>query len=73
MATADESLLVWGDTPVATTVQATGTAEAAAGTEVGAATVTAGQHAVRIPLALDRALPGPDGWWRLGNPGELLG
>jgi D-alanyl-D-alanine carboxypeptidase (penicillin-binding protein 5/6) len=73
VATADESLLVWGDTPVATTVEASGTAEAAAGTEVGAATVTAGQQAVRIPLALDRALPGPDGWWRLGNPGELLG
>jgi D-alanyl-D-alanine carboxypeptidase (penicillin-binding protein 5/6) len=73
VATSDESLLVWGDTPVATTVEAGGTGEAAAGTEVGAATVTAGQQSVRVPLALDRALPGPDGWWRLGNPGELLG
>ena len=73
VATEDESLVVWGDTPVTTTVEASGSGEAAAGTQVGAATVTAGQQAVRVPLALDRAIPGPDGWWRLGNPGELLG
>jgi D-alanyl-D-alanine carboxypeptidase (penicillin-binding protein 5/6) len=73
VATTDESLLVWGDTPVTTTVEATTAGEADAGAEVGAATVTAGQQTVRIPLALDRAIPGPDGWWRLGNPGELLG
>ncbi|AJW79039.1 D-alanyl-D-alanine carboxypeptidase family protein [Clavibacter michiganensis] len=73
VAAADESLLVWGDTPVTTTVEASGSGEAAAGTEVGAATVTAGQQTVRVPLALDRDIPGPDGWWRLGNPGELLG
>ncbi|WP_043669492.1 D-alanyl-D-alanine carboxypeptidase family protein [Clavibacter michiganensis] len=73
VSTADESLLVWGDTPVTTTVEATTVGEADAGAEVGAATVTAGQQSVRIPLALDRAIPGPDGWWRLGNPGELLG
>jgi D-alanyl-D-alanine carboxypeptidase (penicillin-binding protein 5/6) len=73
VSTADESLLVWGDTPVTTTVDAPTVGEADAGTEVGAATVTAGQQSVRIPLALDRAIPGPDGWWRLGNPGELLG
>jgi D-alanyl-D-alanine carboxypeptidase (penicillin-binding protein 5/6) len=73
VSTADESLLVWGDTPVTTTVEAMSAGEADAGAEVGAATVTAGQQSVRIPLALDRAIPGPDGWWRLGNPGELLG
>jgi D-alanyl-D-alanine carboxypeptidase (penicillin-binding protein 5/6) len=73
VAAADESLLVWGDTPVTTTVEASASGEAAAGTEVGAATVTAGQQTVRVPLALDRDIPGPDGWWRLGNPGELLG
>ncbi|OUE30304.1 D-alanyl-D-alanine endopeptidase precursor [Clavibacter michiganensis] len=73
VSTADESLLVWGDTPVTTTVEATAVGEADAGAEVGAATVTAGPQSVRIPLALDRAIPGPDGWWRLGNPGELLG
>lgn len=73
VSTSDESLLVWGDTPVTTTVEATAVGEADAGAEVGAATVTAGPQSVRIPLALDRAIPGPDGWWRLGNPGELLG
>ncbi len=73
VATEDQSLLVWGDTPVTTTVEASGSGEAAAGTQVGTATVTAGQETVRVPLALDRAIPGPDGWWRLGNPGELLG
>ncbi|WP_445441962.1 D-alanyl-D-alanine carboxypeptidase family protein [Clavibacter sp. km1a] len=73
VSTADESLLVWGDTPVTTTVEASGTAEAEAGAPVGTATVTAGEETVQVPLALDRAIPGPDGWWRLANPGELLG
>jgi len=73
VATEDESILVWGDTPVTTTVAASGTGEAAAGAPVGTATVTAGAQSVQVPLALDRAVPGPDGWWRLGNPGELLG
>lgn len=73
VATEDESILVWGDTPVTTTVAAGGTGEADAGAPVGTATVTAGAHRVEVPLALDRAVPGPDGWWRLGHPGELLG
>jgi len=73
VSTSDESLLVWGDTPVTTTVEAGASGEADAGTEVGTATVTAGRETVRVPLALDRDLPGPDGWWRLGNPAELLG
>jgi D-alanyl-D-alanine carboxypeptidase (penicillin-binding protein 5/6) len=73
VATEDESILVWGDTPVTTTVAADGTGEADAGAAVGTATVTAGAQSVQVPLALDRAVPGPDGWWRLGNPAELLG
>ncbi|KZC94767.1 MULTISPECIES: D-alanyl-D-alanine carboxypeptidase family protein [Clavibacter] len=73
VATEDETLLVWGDTPVTTTVAARGASEGDAGDPVGTATVTAGAQSVQVPLALDRAIAGPDGWWRLGNPGEMLG
>jgi D-alanyl-D-alanine carboxypeptidase (penicillin-binding protein 5/6) len=73
VSTEDASVLVWGDTAVVTAVAVEPVGVAAAGARDGTVTVTAGEQTIQVPLALDRAIPGPDGWWRLGNPGELLG
>lgn len=64
-------LVVWSDTPVVVAVDARPVTTAAAGAEVGTATVTAGTRTVTVPLVLDAAIDDPGAWWRLSNPGAL--
>jgi D-alanyl-D-alanine carboxypeptidase (penicillin-binding protein 5/6) len=66
------SLLTWSDTPVTVTMTVDPVATAADGAAVGSITYTAGVRTVTVPLALDDAIDGPGGWWRLGHPRELL-
>jgi serine-type D-Ala-D-Ala carboxypeptidase (penicillin-binding protein 5/6) len=36
-------------------------------------TFVGGKDTITVPLALDGAIKGPDAWWRLTHPAELLG
>jgi len=66
------SLFTWSDTPVTSAVTVDPVTTAKSGAVVGSATYTAGARTVTVPLALDDAIAGPGGWWRLGHPRELL-
>lgn len=68
VATATETALVWSDTPVTSTVQLAPIEDAAAGTDVGTVTATAGATTVTVPLELDADVGAPDFWWRMSNP-----
>jgi D-alanyl-D-alanine carboxypeptidase (penicillin-binding protein 5/6) len=66
------SIVVWGGTLVKATVSASKIGTSKSGTAVGEASFIAGTQRVSVPLALSEKLEGPDGFWRLGNPGALL-
>jgi D-alanyl-D-alanine carboxypeptidase (penicillin-binding protein 5/6) len=61
VSTEDASVLVWGDTQVVSAVAVEPVGVAEEGTPVGTVTVTAGEQTVRVPLALDRAIPTDSG------------
>ena len=67
------SALAWSDLPITDTVATRPVTTARSGSEVGTATFVAGKSTITVPLALDGAIKGPDAWWRLTHPVELLG
>jgi D-alanyl-D-alanine carboxypeptidase (penicillin-binding protein 5/6) len=67
------SVLTWSDTPITSTVKVDKIATGASGTKVGAVTFVGGKSTVVVPLVLRGSIAGPDGWWRIGHPGQLLG
>ncbi|WP_346231715.1 D-alanyl-D-alanine carboxypeptidase [Parafrigoribacterium mesophilum] len=66
------SVLTWSDLPITDTLTTKRVTTARRGSGVGTATFVAGRRTVTVPLVLDGALNGPDAWWRLTHPAELL-
>ena len=72
VATADSSVVVWSDTPIARFVDVQPVTLAAAGTEVGKLTFTVGTRTIEVPIALTKPIDDPGVWWRLTHPDELF-
>jgi len=73
VATESASVFTWSDAPITSDVETTPITEGASGTQVGSITFTAGTSELSVPLALQGSITGPDPWWRLTHPLELLG
>ncbi len=71
-AMSDISVLVWSDTQVAADIRPAGITTGARGDAAGQVDFTVGDELVSVDLELSRDLPGPDAWWRLTHPLELL-
>jgi serine-type D-Ala-D-Ala carboxypeptidase (penicillin-binding protein 5/6) len=72
VAVADESALVWSDTPVAAFPQIDDVNVGDAGTDVGEVRFTVGERTVVVQLELDAPITDPGSWWRVTNPTEVL-
>jgi D-alanyl-D-alanine carboxypeptidase (penicillin-binding protein 5/6) len=73
VASTGESVLVWGDTPIATTVTTKSMSLAKAGAAAGSVTFTVGKSTIVVPLTLKQPLSDPGALWRLSNPLKLAG
>ncbi len=69
----DASLLLWN----AATAESAASFDLGdtlpAGADAGVLTLTGPADTVEVGVSLERAVPGPDMWWRLTHPLELLG
>lgn len=72
VATKSASVLVWSNPTVTVTTKAKAVTFAPSGTRVGAVTFVVGSAVIVVPLALDRALADPGGWWKILNPSIVL-
>jgi D-alanyl-D-alanine carboxypeptidase (penicillin-binding protein 5/6) len=72
VAAQDASVVVWSDTPVATSVTADDVGVAKRGTDVGEAVFTVRDEVLTVPLELDATIDDPGGWWRVTNPAALF-
>ncbi|MDJ1114329.1 D-alanyl-D-alanine carboxypeptidase family protein [Microbacterium dauci] len=70
---ADASLLLWNAASAETDATIDLGDERAAGDDAGTLALTGPAGATEVGLVLDDAVPGPDMWWRLSHPLELLG
>ncbi|MFL0565460.1 D-alanyl-D-alanine carboxypeptidase family protein [Microbacterium sp. 179-I 1D1 NHS] len=69
----DASLLLWNGATAESTTSFDVDAEATAGSDAGTLTVTGPTSEIEVPVMIEKALPGPDAWWRLTHPVELTG
>jgi D-alanyl-D-alanine carboxypeptidase (penicillin-binding protein 5/6) len=69
----DATVLTWSNNPITSTMVTTSLTTGADGATVGSVTFVAGEDTVTVPLLLHGAIAGPDAWWRLTHPAELLG
>lgn len=65
------TMLVFGVTPITSTVRVTPPVMGDRGDHVGTLETSAGQRTATSPLTLKRSLSPPDLWWRLTHPHEL--
>ncbi len=72
VATRTVTAVVWGGTPISSTVSASTIGLAARGARVGSAVFTAGSERLTVPLALSASLADPGPGWRLTHPSQLL-
>jgi D-alanyl-D-alanine carboxypeptidase (penicillin-binding protein 5/6) len=73
VAARDASVLTWSDQAVSADIVAEPIGIARKGAPAGRAIFTAGSESIDVRLVLDAGIEGPDGWWRLTHPAELLG
>jgi D-alanyl-D-alanine carboxypeptidase (penicillin-binding protein 5/6) len=66
------SVLTWSNTPITSTMSTKTIKTGTVGSTVGSVTFVAGKSTVTVPLVLKGSIQGPDDWWRLTHPGELL-
>jgi D-alanyl-D-alanine carboxypeptidase (penicillin-binding protein 5/6) len=66
------SVLTWSNTPITSTIVTRSIKTGTDGSRVGTVTFVAGKSTVTVPLVLNGSIQGPDDWWRLTHPGELL-
>jgi D-alanyl-D-alanine carboxypeptidase (penicillin-binding protein 5/6) len=71
VATRDESVVVWGGSPVQATIHTGRIGLERKGSIVGTAVFVVGGRTITVPLALSRTLADPGPWWRLTHPGKL--
>jgi D-alanyl-D-alanine carboxypeptidase (penicillin-binding protein 5/6) len=64
--------VVWGGTPITTTVSANPATLETAGSLIGDAHITAGTAQFSVPLVLSTAITDPGPLWRLAHPALLL-
>lgn len=67
------TVFTWSDLPIAMTVETTPLAIGSKGDSVGTATIVAGEESDSVPLVLHSTIEGPDAWWRLTHPFQVLG
>lgn len=68
VAAAGASIVVWGDTPVSTTVDLSDLRTGLRGTRTGVVRFAAGTAAVAVQLSLNKTVTDPGALWRLSNP-----
>ncbi|RFA07926.1 hypothetical protein B7R54_00890 [Subtercola boreus] len=73
VAAQDASTVVWSSTPVSVAGDPVSLSEGDAGTAAGDLRFSVAGQTVTVPLQLEAGLDGPDPFWRLTHPGELLG
>lgn len=73
LAGADASVLTWSDQAITSEISAAALTTASDGTVVGTLRFAAGHSEIDVPVKLRGIIEGPDGWWRVTHPGELLG
>lgn len=66
------SILTWSDTPIQSTIAMDALGATANRASVGRLSFTAGDETAEVPLLLRGAIEGPDAWWRLTHPREML-
>lgn len=69
----DASLILWNGTTAETDPSVDLGDDRDAGSDAGSLTLTGPAGSVDVPVSLQNALPGPDAWWRLTHPLQLLG
>ncbi|CAL4860944.1 D-alanyl-D-alanine carboxypeptidase [Microbacterium sp. MM2322] len=69
----EASLLLWNGASAEPSASFDVDSDATAGTDAGTLTLTGPAAKVEVPLGLEKTLPGPDAWWRLTHPLELVG
>ena len=72
VASENESVVVWFDTPISATVTAGDVTAATTGDTVGTVTFVVGEKTIEVPLILDAGLGDPGPWWRLSHPLDLF-
>ncbi|HEU4808782.1 MAG TPA: D-alanyl-D-alanine carboxypeptidase [Homoserinimonas sp.] len=73
VAAQDASVFTWSDMPIQWSISTDEVESAETGEVVGEAKFISGDSVVTVPLKLDGHISGPDDWWRLTHPAELLG
>ena len=66
------SVLTWSDAPITSKMTIKPVTTATDGSPVGSLDFMVGGAPIAVPLVLDGLISGPDGWWRLTHPSELL-
>lgn len=69
----DASIFTWSDTPITVEMTTTTPKTYKDGEVVGSITWTAGPKTVTVPVEIEGSIHPPTEWWRLTNPGELVG
>lgn len=67
------SVLTWSDAPITSSMKIDPITAAADGSTVGSLDFVVDGSTISVPLVLDGRIAGPDGWWRLTHPDQLLG
>lgn len=73
VAAKDAAVVLWNGAAPAATVDVALHGQERKGDAVGTLTLTGPLNSARVDLVLDRAITGPDAWWRLTHPLELFG
>ncbi|RFA17354.1 hypothetical protein B7R21_01090 [Subtercola boreus] len=73
VAAQDASTVVWSSTPVSVAGDTVSLSEGSAGSAAGDLRFGVGGETITVPLRLETDLEGPDPFWRLTHPGELVG
>lgn len=66
------SVLTWSDAPITSKMTIKPVTTATDGSTVGSLDFIVDGAPIAVPLVLDGSISGPDGWWRLTHPHELL-
>jgi len=66
------SVLTWSDAPITSKMTIKPVTTATDGSTVGSLYFVVDGAPIAVPLVLDGSISGPDGWWRLTHPHELL-
>lgn len=72
ISTADLSVTVWSDTPIARFVDVRPVTLEDAGVDVGKLSFSVGDRTMEVPIELTATIDDPGAWWRLTHPDELF-